>query len=214
MPTPSITPTVTPAITLKLGELVKAKPALEKLLQQKFSITTAYKLARRLRIINEALMTFDAKRGELVKELGTPVADNPGKIQLRQVTPDTISKAKDEVLSKRAKANQAVQLHATAGNDTEKATAKTTMDTLVKLADDAETEIPALEKEMASWNEFVTKTNELMMVDEVLPIDPIKLSELQPPENIICSKCGRSSNEITVDDVMLLFPLLAEECDL
>lgn len=208
MPTPTLP---TPPITLKLGELVNAKPALERLIQLKFSITTAYKLARRLKIINEALMTFDAKRTELVKELGTPVADSPGKIQIRQITPDKIRKAKEEASLKRADATRAQKLHETAASDTEKLSAKTAMDTLVKLADDAETEIPALEKEMAAWNEFNAKTNELMNVDEILHIDPIRLSELQPPENTVCPKCGRSPNEVTVDDMMLLFPLLAEE---
>ena len=198
-------------ITLKLGELVNAKPALERLIQLKFSITTSYKLARRLKVINEALMTFDAKRTELVKELGTPVADSPGKIQIVQVTPDSLRKAKKEATKKREDAERARALYQTAGSDTEAATAKSAMDVLIKLADDAEADIPNLEKSMAAWNEFTSRTNEMMMIDETLAIDPIKLGELQPPENTICQKCGRSPNEVSVDDVMLLFPLLSDD---
>jgi hypothetical protein len=198
-------------ITLKLGELVNAKPALERLIQLKFSITTSYKLARRLRVINEALMTFDAKRTELVKELGTPVEGSPGKIQIRQVTPDSLRKAKEEAIKKRESANSATKLYQTSGSDTEAATAKAAMDVLVKLADQAEAEIPVLEASMKAWNEFTTRTNEMMMIDEVLNMDPIKLTELQPPENTICKTCGQSPNQISVDDVMLLYPLLADE---
>jgi hypothetical protein len=198
-------------ITLKLGELVNAKPALERLIQLKFSITTSYKLARRLRVINEALMTFDAKRTELVKELGTPVEGSPGKIQIRQVTPDSLRKAKEEAIKKRESANSATKLYQTSGSDTEAATAKAAMDVLVKLADQAEAEIPVLEASMKAWNEFTTRTNEMMMIDEILNMDPIKLTELQPPENTICKTCGQSPNQISVDDVMLLYPLLADE---
>lgn len=199
-------------ITLKLGELVNAKPALERLIQLKFSITTSYKLARRLKVINEALMTFDAKRTELVKELGTPVEGSPGKIQIVQVTPDKLRLAKKEAEKKREDADRAKALFASnLGSDTEKATAKNAMDVLVEAADKAAAEIPVLEASMKAWNEFTNRTNEMMMIDEVLQIDPIKLAELQPPENTICTKCGRSPNEISVDDVMLLFPLLADE---
>jgi hypothetical protein len=198
-------------IKLKLGELVNAKPALERLIQLKFSITTSYKLARRLKVINETLMTFDAKRTELVKELGTPVEGSPGKIQIRQVTPDSLRKAKNEAAKKREDADRASALYKTASSDTEAATAKAAMDVLVKLADQAEAEIPLLEASMKAWNEFTSRTNEMMVIDEVLNIDPIKLAELQPPENTVCKTCGQSPNQISVDDVMLLFPLLADE---
>jgi hypothetical protein len=198
-------------ITLKLGELVNAKPALERLIQLKFSITTSYKLARRLKVINEALMTFDAKRTELVKELGTPVADSPGKIQIRQVTPDSLRKAKKDATKRREDADRASALYKTATSDTEAMTAETAMNVLVKLADEAETEIPILEKEMVAWNEFTSRTNEMMMINETLQIDPIKLTELQPAESAICKTCGQSPNQISVDDMMLLYPLLADE---
>jgi len=198
-------------ITLKLGELYSAKPALERLLQLKFSLVTSYNLTRRLKPINKILMDFDTKRTELVKELGTPLADGSGKIQLLQVTPDTLRKAKKEATQKRADAERARGLYQTADNDTEAAKAKSSMEVLIKLADDADAEIPNLEKSMAAWNEFTSRTNEMMMVDKTLDIDPIRLSELQPPENAICKTCGRSPNELSVADVMLLFPLLADE---
>jgi hypothetical protein len=198
-------------ITLKLGELYSAKPALERLLQLKFSLVTSYNLTRRLKPINKILMDFDTKRTELVKELGTPLADGSGKIQLLQVTPEGLRNAKKEATQKRADAERARGLYQTAGSDTESATAKAAMEMLVKLADDADAEIPNLEKSMAAWNEFTSRTNEMMMDDKTLDIDPIRLSELQPPENAICKTCGRSPNELSVDDVMLLFPLLADE---
>jgi hypothetical protein len=202
-------------ITLKLGELVNARPALEKLMDPsgglRFSLTTAFKLSRRLKVINAVLLAFDAKRADLVRELGTPVVDRPGKFQLLQVTPDKLDKAKKEATKKREDAVQASGLYRTAGSDTEDATAKTSMDVLVKLADDAEAELPILEKNMVAWNDFTSRTNEMMMADETLDIDPIRLSELQPPENTVCKTCGRSPNEFSVDEVMLLFPLLTDD---
>jgi hypothetical protein len=198
-------------ITLKLGELVYAKPALERLILMKFSLTTWYKLVRRIKVINEALMIFDEKRTKLVKELGTPVVDNPSKTQIRQVTPEGLYKAKAEAKKKREDADRASALFKTAASDTEAKVAETAMNVLVKLADDAEAEIPSLERHMTAWNEYNSQTNEMMMIEETLAIDPIRLSELQPPENAICDKCGRSPNEISGDDMMLLFPLLIDD---
>lgn len=199
-------------ITLKLGEIVNAKPALERLIQMRFSMTTSYKLARRLKIINETLITFDAKRSDLVKELGTPVAGSPGKFQIVRVTEDNILKARNNAEKKRQEANSAKALcEALPIKFIDSELAQLSMESSGKAADEAQESLDNLEKSLLKWNGFATRINEMMTIEETLAIDPIKLSELQPPENAICKTCGRSPNEISVDDVMLLYPLLAEE---
>jgi len=200
-------------ITLKLGELLTAKPALERLGQLRFSITTSYKLARRIKIINESLMRFDAQRAALVRELGSPVKDSPTKVHLRQIKPELLQSAKDEALLKRQDANRATLLFETslADDEVSKTKAKNAMENLKAQADAADVEVALMEADALAWNNFIAKTNDLMMLDETLSIDPIKLSELQPPEDTICPKCHHSPNEISVEDVMLLFPLLDQE---
>jgi hypothetical protein len=195
-------------ITLKLGVLVQAKPALEKLVQLKFSMATSHKLVRRLRPINDALMNFDSARAEWVRELGTQALDGSKKFQLRQVNPEHLQKAKSEAAQKREDATRATTLYRTADGDTSKA--KSSMESLVKFAEDAEAQVAALEKEMAAWTEFNQRTNDKMNED-VSNIDPIRLSELQPLESAICSKCGRSPHEISIEDMMLLYPFLVDD---
>jgi hypothetical protein len=186
-------------ITLKLGELLSAKPALERLIQLKFAITTSYKLARRLKIINEALITYDAKRSEIVRELGSPVAgSNSEQYQLQKITPAELKAARDDAANKRKISEESTE--------TEDSKAK-----LTKSAAEAEAVVSNIEKGMTAWNTYVRLDNELKMIDEVLNIDPIRLAELHASENATCLKCGRAPNEISVEDMMRLYPLLAED---
>jgi len=190
-------------ITLKLGELLAAKPALERLGQLRFSITTSYKMVRRIKVINVVLMRFDAQRAALARELGTPIKDSPNKIRLRQVTPEQLQAARDDVKKKKEMAASCQPSSLDSDVDEE--------EYLTSQIKQAEADLKIMEAEAESWHSFVAKTNDLMMIDETISIDPIRLSELQPPENTICPKCQRSPNELTVDDVMLLYPLLAPE---
>jgi hypothetical protein len=198
-------------ITLKLGELINAKPALERLIQLKFSIVTSYKLARRLKVINDALVTFEAKRIDLIRELGTPVAGKPDQVQVVQVSSEDILKAKKTAAKIAADIDEeSIQIKASAdkeGVDSH----RIVLDGLIRMAASADAEVSRLEAGLIAWTEFNRRNNELLAIEETIAIDPIRLSELQSPENVLCKTCGRSPNEITVVDAMLLFPLLADD---
>jgi hypothetical protein len=201
-------------ITLKLGELVNTKPKLEKLIKCRFSFTTNYRLARRLKVINSELVTYDESRTKLVTELGTPLNDKSGRVQLMQVSEDQLKKAKEEVALKKSDASRAKTLYETSsGSNEEKADLKKAMETLDTAAQEAEDALPILEKHMKAWPLYVAANNELLNVDVTLDIDPIRISELQPPANDLCDKCGQSStNEaLSVEDIMILFPLLVDD---
>lgn len=201
-------------ITLKLGELVNTKPVLEKLIKCRFSFTTNYRLARRLKVINFELVTYDESRTKLVSELGSPLDDKSGRIQLMQVTADQLQKAKESVSIKQAEADRAKALYETSsGTEEEKTDLKQTMESLEADAKSAEAALPLLEKHMKAWPLYVAANNELLNVDVTLDIDPIRLSELQPPTDALCEKCGRSNNQesLSVEETMILFPLLQDD---
>jgi hypothetical protein len=201
-------------ITLKLGELVNTKPVLEKLIKCRFSYTTNYRLARRLKVINSELVTYDESRTKLITELGTPSNDKSGRVQLLQVSEDQLKKAKEEVALKKSDAARAKTIYETSsGSNEEKADLKKAMETLDTAAQEAENVLPILEKHMVSWPLYIASNNDLLNVDVTLAIDPIRLSELQPPSNDLCDKCGKSSTSeaLTVEDTMILFPLLVDD---
>jgi hypothetical protein len=202
------------SITLKLGELISAKPTLEKLIKCRFSFTTNYRLARRLKVINSELMTYNESHTKIVTELGTPLNDNSGRFQLMQVTPDQLKKAQEEVSLKRADADQAKTIYEThTGSSEEKTALKTSMEALATDAKKSEKALTILEKHMKAWPLYVAANNELLNIVVTLDIDPIRLSELQPLSNDLCDKCGQSStNEaLSVEDIMILFPLLMDD---
>jgi hypothetical protein len=92
---------------ITLGQLVEAKPALEKLLKTHFSMATSYSLARRARVINAELADYDKKLNSLITELGSPVEGQPDKtgISPTRVNPETkaveTNPAMSEFLKKR-----------------------------------------------------------------------------------------------------------------
>lgn len=58
-------------IETTLGACVDAEPALSRIATQRFSATTAYRLATLLRLLRVEVQQFDAQRVALVKEFGT-----------------------------------------------------------------------------------------------------------------------------------------------
>lgn len=199
-------------ITMKLGELVNAKAPLERLIAMKFSIVTSYRLARRLKQVNEELAIFETKRNELVKDLGEVMKDDPTKLQIIQVLPATVVRAKAEAVEKRAAFERAKALFEAAPEGV--ATGKSELQAAMLKAEEAalaaEADVPVKEAGQKKWEEFATKHNELQLMEITLDFDPIPLSDLKTPEDKICSECKRGPNEIPVEDMMLLLPLLSE----
>jgi len=67
-------------IKITLGQLIDARPVLDKLLKMTFSISVSYQLSRRMRVIKPELDAYDQKQNDLVKELGNPVPNEPDKV--------------------------------------------------------------------------------------------------------------------------------------
>jgi hypothetical protein len=57
-------------ITITLGQLMEAQPALERLAGERLPVKTAYRVARVLRLVRPEIGQFVEHRNDLVRELG------------------------------------------------------------------------------------------------------------------------------------------------
>jgi len=64
---------------IKLKELLEVRPSLVKLLSQPMPVKTAYWISKGVNKLNGEFKDFEARRLELVKEMGKPIKDKKGK---------------------------------------------------------------------------------------------------------------------------------------
>jgi hypothetical protein len=73
------------SITLKLGELIAARPALENLTKRELPIMAAFKIGVRIRRASDHLETYDALKAKLIVALGVQDQKTP---QRYTITPE------------------------------------------------------------------------------------------------------------------------------
>jgi len=74
-PLADLRPMTPQTITMTLGALVEAEPALDRLLEQKLPAQTAYHLAKLAKLVKAETAHFHAQRDVLIRELGAPAGD-------------------------------------------------------------------------------------------------------------------------------------------
>jgi hypothetical protein len=77
-------------ITLKLGELVAARPALEKLAMRELPIMAAFKIGVRVRRAADQLDTYDKLKANLIIKLGLQDRENPQKYSINPGDPNWV----------------------------------------------------------------------------------------------------------------------------
>ncbi len=80
-------------ITLKLGALVAARPALQRLSQQELPIMAAFKIGVRLRRADVELSTHEQLRNKLIMELGVQDPANANQYGIKPSDPNWASYA-------------------------------------------------------------------------------------------------------------------------
>jgi hypothetical protein len=69
-------------IPVSLGQLVQAEPALQRLLEVRLPARTAYHVAKLMALVQAETQHFHAQRETFIRELGTPVPDQPDALQV------------------------------------------------------------------------------------------------------------------------------------
>jgi hypothetical protein len=89
--------TPTPGLTMTLGELVDAEPALGRLLEVRLSAQLAYNVAKLSKVVQKETKHFQEQRDALIRELGEPVPDDPnGAVRVTMAnTPDFLRRVQE-----------------------------------------------------------------------------------------------------------------------
>ena len=178
-------------ITLK--NILLAKPALERLDALKFPMTTSFRLAKRRQAVTAEIETYEKKYNEIVKELGSPIDGQPGKIGI----PKEIIDPEDQASESHGPEGHGPEGHGPKGQ--------------------GHGPNPQTRKmiENPKWTEFGRRLAELQAV--TVEIEPTRIDELQPlaTVKVCCPRCKElitdcNPQAITLGDMILLAPLLSD----
>jgi hypothetical protein len=75
-------------ITMKLGQLLMARPALERLMTHRFSMFTSYQVAQLARQALDLATDYEQQHNDLVRKLGTPLDEQKSKIGIDEKSPN------------------------------------------------------------------------------------------------------------------------------